>query len=60
MFSVETTTNTLNSAYYENVCRDDKERMHERIKSLHDSGKGYKTITKLFNAEGSRTAKNKE
>ena len=34
--------------------------MHERIKSLHDSGKGYRTIAKLLNAEGSRTAKNKE
>ena len=34
--------------------------MHERIKSLHDSGQGYRTIAKLLNAEGSRTAKNKE
>ena len=34
--------------------------MHERIKSLHDSGKGYRTIAKLLNAEGSRTAKNNE
>jgi hypothetical protein len=32
--------------------------MHERIKSLHDSGKGYRTIAKLLNAEGSRTVKN--
>ena len=38
----------------------EKERIHERIKSLHDSGKGYRTIAKLLNAEGSRTAKNKE
>ena len=34
--------------------------MHERIKSLHDSGKGYRTIAKLLNAGGSRTARNKE
>ena len=34
--------------------------MHEPIKSLHDSGKGHRTISKLLNAEGSRTAKNKE
>ena len=34
--------------------------MHERIKSLHDSGKGYRTIAKLLNAAGSRTAKNNE
>ena len=34
--------------------------MHERIKSLHDSGKGYRTIAKLLNAENFRTAKNKE
>ena len=59
-FSVEISTNTLISAYNENVWNDEKERMHERIKSLHDSGKGYRTIAKLLNAEGSRTAKNKE
>ena len=59
-FSVEITTNTLISAYNENVWNDEKERMHEPIKSLHDSGKGYRTIAKLLNAEGSRTAKNKE
>ena len=52
-FSVEITTNTLISAYNENVWNDEKERMHERIKSLHDSGKGYRTIAKLLNAEGS-------
>ena len=34
--------------------------MHERIKSLHDTGKGYRKIAKLLNAEGSRTTKNKE
>ena len=34
--------------------------MHERIKSLHDSGKGYRTIAKLLKEESSRTAKNKE
>ena len=59
-FSVEIITNTLISAYNENVWNDEKERMHQRIKSLHDSGKGYRTIAKLLNAEGSRTAKNKE
>ena len=59
-FSVEITTNTLISAYNENVWNDEKERMHECIKSLHDSRKGYRTIAKLLNAEGSRTAKNKE
>ena len=30
---------------------DEKERMHKCIKSLHDSGKGYRTIAKLLNAE---------
>ena len=34
--------------------------MHETIKLRHDSGKGYRMISKLLNAEGSRTAKNKE
>ena len=59
-FLLKLITNTLISAYNENVWNDEKERMHERIKSLHDSGKGYRTIPKLLNAEGSRTAKNKE
>ena len=59
-FSVEITTNTLISAYNENVWNDEKERMHEGIKSLHDSGKGYRTIAKFLNAEGFRTAKNKK
>ena len=48
------------SAYNENVWNDEKERMHERIKSLHDSGKGYRTIAKLLNAENLKTAKGKE
>ena len=48
-FSVEITTNTLISAYNENVWNDEKERMHERIKSLHDSGMSYRKITKHLN-----------
>ncbi|MDC3107844.1 hypothetical protein OA416_01450 [Paracoccaceae bacterium] len=59
-FSVAITKNTISSAYNENVWNDEKELMHERIKSLHDSRKGYRTNAKLWNAEGSRTAKNKE
>ena len=59
-FSVEISTNTLITQYSEHLWSDEKELMHERIKSLHDSGKGYRTIAKLLNAEGSRTAKNKE
>ena len=39
---------------------DSQRKTHDLIKSLHDSGKGYRTIAKLLNAEGSRTAKNKE
>ena len=34
--------------------------MHERIKSLHGSEKGYRTTAKLLNTGGSCTAKNKE
>ena len=30
------------------------------VQKLSDSGNGYRTIAKLLNAEGSRTAKNKE
>ena len=39
---------------------DEQENTHKRIKSLHDSRKGYRKIAKLLNADGSRTAKNKE
>ena len=39
---------------------DEQEHTHNRIKSLHESGKGYRTIAKLLNAEGSRTEKNRE
>ena len=39
---------------------DEQGHTHNRIKSLHVIGKGYRTIAKLLNAEGSRTAKNKE
>ena len=42
------------------MCNDEKERMHECIKSLHDSGKGYRTLAKLLNAENLKTAKGKE
>ena len=59
-FSVEISTNTLLCNYSEHLWSDEQEHTHNRIKSLHDSGKGYRTIAKLLNAEGSRTAKNNE
>ena len=59
-FSVEISTNTLITQYSKHLWSDEQEHTHNRIKSLHDSGKGYRTIAKLLNAEGSRTAKNKE
>ena len=59
-FSVEISTNTLLCNYSEHLWSDEQEHTHKRIKSLHDSGKGYRTIAKLLNEEGSRTAKNKE
>ena len=59
-FSVEISTNTLIIQYSKHLWSDEQEHTHNRIKSLHDSGKGYRTIAKLLNAEGSRTAKNKE
>ena len=59
-FSVEISTNTLLCNYSEHLWSDEQEHTHNRIKSLHDSGKGYRTIAKLLNTEGSRTAKNKE
>ena len=58
--SVEVSTNTLITRYSKHLWSDEQEHTHKRIKSLHDSGKGYRTIAKLLNAEGSRTAKNKE
>ncbi len=59
-FSVEISTNTLLCNYSEHLWSDEQEHTHNRIKSFHDSGKGYRTIAKLLNTEGSRTAKNKE
>ena len=56
-FSVEISTNTLITQYSEHLWSDEQEHTHKRIKSLHDSGKGYRTIAKLLNAEGFRTAK---
>ena len=59
-FSVEISTNTLITQYSKHLWSDEREHTYNRIKSLHDSGKGYRTIAKLLNAEGSRTAKNNE
>ena len=58
--SVEISTTTLFCNYSEHLWSDQLEHTHKLVKSLHDSGKGYRTIAKLLNAEGSRTAKNKE
>ena len=49
--------NTLLSNFSEHLWSDEQEHTDKRIKSLHDSGKGYRKISKLLNAEGSRTAK---
>ena len=46
--------------YSEHLWSVEQEHTHERIKSLHDSGKGYRTIAKLLNAENLKTAKGKE
>ena len=59
-FFVEITTNTLLNSYGENRWSDEQEHTHKRIKSLHDNGKGYRTIAKLLNAENLKTAKGKE
>ena len=59
-FSVEITTNTLITQYSKHLWSDEQEHTHKRIDSPQDSGKGYRTITMLLNAEGSQTAKNKE
>ena len=58
---MEISTNTLLCTYSEHLWSDEQEHTHKRIKSLHDSGKGCRTIAKFLNAEGSRTRKkNKE
>ena len=59
-FSVEISTNTLITQYSKHLWSDEQEHTHNRIKSLHDSGKGYRTIAKLLNAENLKTAKGKE
>ena len=40
-FSVEISTNTLITQYSKHLWSDEQEHTHNRIKSLHDSGKGY-------------------
>ena len=50
-FSVEISTNTLITQYSKHLWSDEQEHTHKRIKALHDSGKGYRTIAKLLNAE---------
>ena len=60
LFSVEISINTLLCNYSEHLWSDEQEHTHKRIKSLHDCGKGYRTIANLLKPEGSRTAKNKE
>ena len=59
-FSVEISTNTLLCNYSEHLWSDEQEHTHNRIKTLHERGKAYRTNAKLLNAEGSRTEKNKE
>ena len=59
-FSVEISINTLITQYSKHLWSDEQEHTLKRIKSLHDSGKGYRTIAKFLNAEGFRTAKNKK
>ena len=49
-----TVTCRTNSLVYKRELTSRQEEMYEIIKSMHDSG------PKLLNAEGSRTAKNKE
>ncbi len=59
-FSVEINTNTLITQCSKHFWSDEREQMHNHIKSLHDSGKGSRAIAKLLNAEVSRTTKNIE
>ena len=49
-FSVEISTNTLLCNYSEHLWSDEQEHTHKRIESLHDSGKGYRTIAKLLHS----------
>ena len=55
-FSVEIISNTLISAFNDNVWNEGK-KYASTYKSTHDSGKGYRTIAKLLNAENLKTAK---
>ena len=47
-FSVEISTNTLITQYSKHLWSDEQEHTHNRIKSLHGIGKGYRTITKFM------------
>ena len=50
----------LINSYGENRWSHEQEHTHKRIKSLHDNGKGYRTIAKLLNVKNLKTAKGKE
>ena len=43
-FSVEISTNTLITQNSKHLWSDEQEHTHNRIKSLPDSGKGYRTL----------------
>ena len=60
MYKLRCDLDELSSYFYKSIYGViNKNTLINVSKYLHDSGKGYRTIAKLLNAEGSRTAKNK-
>ena len=55
-FTVKHRTNTL--IYYQNdKYSEEQEQTHNLIKSLHDSGLGYRKISKILNEKNIKTSK---
>ena len=59
-FSVYFSTNKLISEKNTHSWSDEQQRTHDLIKSLYDSGMGYKRIASHLNEQGIRTIKGNE
>jgi hypothetical protein len=56
-FSVFCSTNKLVSDRNKHLWSDEQQKIHDTIKSLYDSGMGYKKISNYLNEKGIKTPK---
>ena len=57
VFLVFCSTNKLVSDRNKHLWSDEQQKTHDLIKSLHDSGMGYRKISNHLNEQGIRTSK---